>query len=54
MICALRKIDLSKREMFIFNDKNISRTVEEFLSITDEEISGLIHEYIETYEKPSA
>ena len=45
MICAVRKVDLNKRNMYMYNDNNIPRKVEQFLSISNEEISRLIYEY---------
>ena len=43
MICAVRKVDLNRRDMYMYNDNNIPRKVEQFLSITDDEISRLIY-----------
>ena len=55
MICANRKVDLSKRDlskrhMFMYNDNNISDKVEKFLSISDDEIVRLINLYRKRYE----
>ena len=45
ILCALRDVDLSKREYFIYNDETIPSTVQKFFNISLEQIKEVVTEY---------